>query len=67
MQAQAYLPQISIIQVLETILSSRRISRSDQKTLMSVLLSKDSLNYQEQDYINRVFDSLHRGVIRVVD
>lgn len=67
MQAQAYLPQLTIEAVVRQIFSTRRITRSDQRRLMSMLLSKDSLSHDEQSYIDRVFESLQRGVIRVVD
>ena len=67
MQTQICFPQNSMDQVLSQILSSRRISRSDQHSLMSFLLSKDALSNNERDCIDRVFDCLRRGLIRVVD
>jgi hypothetical protein len=49
------------------ILNERRITRTDQQCLMSALLSKEALTSEEHNQINRVFDALRRGLIRVVD
>lgn len=67
MQAQATLPKISLDKIVERIMAFRQISRIDQRLLMSSLLSKDSLSEQEQSNINRVFDALQRGLLKVVD
>lgn len=67
MQAQATLPQISLDKIVERIMAFRQISRIDQRLLMSSLLSKDSLSEQDQSNINRVFDALQRGLLKVVD
>ncbi|MBW4678617.1 MAG: hypothetical protein KME19_00695 [Microcoleus vaginatus WJT46-NPBG5] len=67
MQAQATLPKISLDKIVERIMAFRQISRIDQRLLMSSLLSKDSLSEQEQSSINRVFDALQRGLLKVVD
>lgn len=67
MQASAYFSQLTLEEIVTHIFSTRRITRSDQRRLMSMLLSKDSLNHEEQSYIDQVFESLRRGVIRVVD
>ena len=67
MQAQATLPKISLDKIVERIMAFRQISRIDQRLLMSSLLSKDSLSEQDQSSINRVFDALQRGLLKVVD
>lgn len=67
MQAQATLPKISLDKIVERIMAFRQISRIDQRLLMSSLLSKDSLSEQDQSNINRVFDALQRGLLKVVD
>lgn len=60
-------PQLSIEQIVSQIFSTRKITRTDQRRLMSMLLAKDSFNSEEQNCINRVFESLRQGLIRVVD
>ena len=64
-------PTVSIESSLETlvnqIFSSRKITRSDQRVLMSLLLSKDTLSLEESSYIDQVFERLRRGLIHVVD
>lgn len=74
MYAQAYQQQQSsqpastaVTLVVEQIFNSRRITRSDQNRLMNLLLSKDALSLEDQNQINRVFDALRRGLLRVVD
>lgn len=66
-QVQADLPEVSIQQMVEHIFSTRRITRFDQERFMSALLSKKALTSKEQDQINRVFDALRSGLLRVVD
>jgi hypothetical protein len=60
-------PQSDIAQVVEKIFSSRRITRADQQRFMSTALSKVRLSHDEQIYINRVFEGLRRGLLKVVD
>lgn len=67
MQAQVNLPDFPIDQVIERIFATRKITRADQERLMSALLSKTFLNKGDQEQINRVFDGLRNGRIRVVD
>lgn len=74
MYAQAYQQQQSsqpastaVSSVVEQIFDNRRITRSDQHRLMNLLLSKDALSLEDQNQINRVFDALRRGLLRVVD
>lgn len=67
MQAQAHLPSLTVAQLVEQLLTTRRITRADQHRLMSMLLSKASLSPEEQTLVNRVFDGLHQGLLHVVD
>ncbi|MCW6038375.1 hypothetical protein K4A83_19155 [Spirulina subsalsa FACHB-351] len=48
------------------ILTTRRITRQDQSRLMSLLFD-NVLGDQEQRVVNRIFDALHQGTVRVVD
>ncbi|GEM_PF-640017 len=56
-----------IKETVERILASRRITRTDQQLLMAALLSKNSLSLEDQVQVNRIFDRLRIGLIRVVD
>lgn len=67
MQSQGDVNQTSVTKMVERIFTSRKITRIDQQKLMSVLLSKDTLTTEEHEQIDRVFDGLRRGVLRVID
>jgi len=67
MQSQAEMPEISIKLVIDRIFQTRRITRADQERFMSALLSKKALSDAEKRHIDRVFDGLRNGLIRVVD
>jgi hypothetical protein len=56
-------PPISLEQVVNRILASRQITHEDQHLL---LLSR-TLTPQEIALINRVFDKLRQGLLKVVD
>ena len=58
---------VSVKELVDQIFTSHRITRQDQQTLMNALLSKDSLTMEEHLLIDRVFDGLRRGLLRVVD
>jgi acetamidase/formamidase len=67
MESQFYCSQFTIEQVIHQIMARRRISRMDQHLLMSVLLSKNGISEIEKSMIEKVFDFLQRGLLRVVD
>ena len=67
MQLQVNLPIVSIEQYVEHIFATRQITRFTQELLMSALLSKKALSDSEQVYINRVFDGLRSGLIKVAE
>ena len=56
-----------IEELVDQILATRQISRTDQNRFMSALLAKNTLKKEDQLQINRVFDGLQTGLIRVVD
>ncbi len=63
MEAQALTSLPSLKDVAEHILSSRRITRQDQRLLL-VLTASSS---EDLDLISQVFDRLRRGLLKVVD
>ncbi|MEB3831549.1 hypothetical protein [Phormidium sp. CCY1219] len=58
--------QHDVRQIADKILTSRRITRKDQSLLMSVVLN-NTLNPQEKHRVDKIYDDLHKGLIRVVD
>ena len=54
-------------QVVEQIFETRRITRVVQRALMATVLSKTLLSYEEKALVDRVFEALRRGILRVVD
>ncbi len=67
MRTESNLLSTTVEQLTEAIVTSGRISRSDQQRFMSALLSQNSLGKIERIHINRVFDLIRAGRIRVVD
>lgn len=53
----------SLEQLINHILDSRQLTREDQRQLLAL----QSLTSQEQTLINRLFDRLRLGFVRVVD
>ena len=67
MSEQGALPNISLETIVEWIFSSRQISRIHQKLLMSVQLSNNLISDAEKQLLDRVFEGLERGFLKVVD
>ncbi|XGV98941.1 MAG: hypothetical protein ACAF41_08355 [Leptolyngbya sp. BL-A-14] len=62
---QLHRPDIE--QMVDRITACGRISRKDQQQFMSALLSQKTISPTEQALINRVFELLRSGRLRVVD
>ncbi len=60
-------PSVSVERLVNKIFCSRKITRNDQRLLMSLVLSKDGLTSEEHSYIDQVFERLQRGLIHVVE
>jgi len=56
----------SLEATVEKILSTRRITRQDQHLLM-MLGNRHQLNHQDVMLIDRIYDALHQGRLRVID
>lgn len=56
-----------VAHTLELIRHTRQISRDDQRKLMAALLSIDVLTPEEQAEVDRVFEELRTGRVRVVN
>lgn len=54
-------------QIVSQIFIRKQISRLDQQVLMSALLARNSMSDKDQSQVNRVFDGIQRGLIRVVE
>lgn len=67
MSNQGALSKISLDAIVERIFASRQISRIHQQRLMSVAMSKNLLSDTDRQQIDRVFDGLQRGFLKVVD
>lgn len=66
MSTQVAPSQITIGEVAKRIFASRRITRQDQKLLMS-LLSHCALGETERHLVDRIYEALHDGLLQVVD
>ncbi|MCL6435556.1 MAG: hypothetical protein K6T90_15350 [Leptolyngbyaceae cyanobacterium HOT.MB2.61] len=67
MTKQAHLPRPNIEEIVNKITACGKISRADQQQFMSALLSQTSISQTEHELINRVFELLRAGRLRVVD
>jgi hypothetical protein len=67
MQSKLHLPEGTIERFVERILKARQISRADQKILMAAFSSKDFLTRDDEILIDRIFDGLRSGLLRIVD
>ncbi|MEL6139578.1 MAG: hypothetical protein AAFR42_19500 [Cyanobacteria bacterium J06628_6] len=59
--------QQSLQTIIDDIFRQRCISRTTQQQLMQALFDKNELSHQEEAQINRMFDAINRGQIRVTD
>lgn len=57
----------SLENLMSNILSRRRISRETQRMLMDSLLGKAQLNSSEQAQVEKIFEALTQGRLRVID
>ena len=57
---------INLETTIENIFATRRITRNDQKLLMC-LFSQENLSSNDKDLLDRVYEALHQGRLRVVD
>jgi hypothetical protein len=67
MFASAYSTQVTLHQLVDRILITRRLTRADQQRFMKTALSNGFLNGDERRQIDRVLDALKRGMVKVVD
>lgn len=67
MQPPASVDQIPLEHLLEQILFSRKITRAEERRLISVLSTQGSLNEEQQAMIQRVFYGLRHGLLKLVD
>ncbi|MDG2615392.1 hypothetical protein P7L53_03970 [Thermoleptolyngbya sichuanensis XZ-Cy5] len=54
-------------QIVDHIFATRCISRRDQQSFMRVALGETMLNPKDRALVDRVFEALRRGMLRVVD
>ncbi|MEM9539331.1 MAG: hypothetical protein AAGA60_07440 [Cyanobacteria bacterium P01_E01_bin.42] len=66
MSTQPLRSQDPIQRVIEEILASRKITREDQNILMSLLFD-GVLGDTHQHEVNRIYEAVSHGFIRVVD
>lgn len=64
---QVCFPKFPIQQIAQRIIGMRQISRIDQSLFMSALLSKHALSIEEQDLVEKIYQGLSLGWIRVVE
>jgi hypothetical protein len=58
--------QSSLKEIVNHVLTSRTISLVEQELLMSILLSEETLRFEERQMIQQLFDKIQTGWIRVI-
>lgn len=53
--------------LMSNILKCRRITRESQRMLMASLLNKAQLNSSEQAQVDKIFEAITQGRLRVID
>lgn len=57
----------SLENLMSSILRCRRMTRESQQTLMELLLNKAQLNNNEQAQVDKIFEAISQGRLRVVE
>lgn len=57
----------SLESLMKNILRCRRMTRESQRMLMELLLNKAQLNNNEQAQVDKIFEAITQGRLRVVD
>jgi len=60
-------PDLCIRDIAQQILRSRKITRADQSYFMQLAMAVNTLNEDDRIFVNRLFDALQGGRVRVVD
>lgn len=61
------IPHDTVEEIAQRILRSRRITRTDQISLLNITLSHITLNAKEKALVDKIFDGLKLGILKVVD
>jgi hypothetical protein len=65
MSPQICFPKFPVQQIANRIINLRKITRIDQHLFMSAVLSKKSLSPEEESLVEKIYQGLNRGWIRV--
>ncbi|MBD2359314.1 hypothetical protein H6G41_32830 [Tolypothrix sp. FACHB-123] len=60
-------PERGVQQIVDRILSSGRMSRQDHSLLTSTVLANGNINDGDRRLINRVFDHVQTGQLKLMD
>lgn len=60
-------PKFPVKQIASRIIAIRKITRIDQHLFMSALLSKQFLSREEEMLVERIYEDLNQGLIKVVE
>jgi hypothetical protein len=61
------IPHDTVEEIAQRILENRRITRTDQISLLNITLSHITLNAKEKALVDKIFDGLKLGILKVVD
>lgn len=62
-----YSAQLTIVQVIDRIVRSGRITRLDENYFFQAMVADTPLSHEEQSQVRNVFDRLRMGLLQVVD
>ncbi len=62
-----YSAQLTIVQVIDRIVRSGRITRLDENYFFQAMVTDTPLSHEEQSQVRNVFDRLRMGLLQVVE
>lgn len=57
----------NVTQIAEKLISAGKISKQDYHQLSKVILADNQIDEEERRQVNRIFDAIQSGKVRIVD
>jgi hypothetical protein len=60
-------PTVSVSQIVKQMISAGKISRRDYQKLYAAILADDQIDEEERTAINKLFDAIQAGRLKITD
>ncbi|GAB4370415.1 MAG: hypothetical protein Kow00121_11140 [Elainellaceae cyanobacterium] len=67
MNASTPSSSVPLREVIDRIFMTRQITRGDQLRFMAIVLEQEAISGEDRTQIDRLFEALKRGFLKVVD